>query len=76
MLAAHNKLGPVIRLGPNELSVASLDGLRKIYLGGFEKTEWYVEEFVNYQTPNLVSMLGSKEHGAQKRMLSHIYSKS
>ena len=76
LLAAHKKLGPVIRLSPNELSVASLDGLRKIYLGGFEKTEWYMEEFMNYQTPNLVSMLGSKEHSAQKRMLSHVYSKS
>jgi cytochrome P450 len=76
LLTAHNKLGPVIRLSPNELSVASLDGLRKIYLGGFEKTEWYMDEFMNYQTPNLVCMLSSKPHATQKRMISHVYSKS
>lgn len=76
LLAAHKKVGPVIRLSPNELSVASLEGLRKIYLGGFEKTEWYVKEFMNYKTPNLVSMLESRPHAAQKRMISHVYSKS
>ena len=73
---AHKKHGPVIRLGPRELSVASLDGLRTIYLGGFEKDDWYLEEFMNYNTPNLVSMLASKPHSVQKRMLSHVYSKS
>jgi cytochrome P450 len=31
---------------------------------------------MNYQTPNLVSMLTSKPHSVQKRMLSHVYSKS
>lgn len=76
LLAAHKKHGPIIRIGPSELSVASLDGLRKIYLGGFEKSNWYVEEFTNYETPNLVSMLSSKPHATQKRMLSHVYSKS
>lgn len=75
-LSAHRRLGPIVRLSPDELSVASLDGLRKIYSGGFEKDESYVQEFMNYGTPNLVSMLGNKEHGMQKRMLSHVYSKS
>jgi cytochrome P450 len=31
---------------------------------------------MNYQTPNLVSMLTSRPHSVQKRMLSHVYSKS
>jgi hypothetical protein len=66
----------VIRIGPDELSFASLDGLRQIYGGGFEKTQWYSDEFMNYKTPNLVSMLCNKPHSAQKRMLSHVYSKS
>lgn len=74
--SAHERLGPIILISPNELSVASIEGLRKIYLGGFEKTEWYVEEFANYGTPNLVSTLSSAPHAAQKRLLSHVYSKS
>ncbi|KUJ13771.1 putative cytochrome P450 monooxygenase [Mollisia scopiformis] len=75
-LSAHNRLGPIVRLSPDEISVASIDGLRKIYSGGFEKDESYVQEFTNYGTVNLVSMLGNREHGMQKRMISHVYSKS
>lgn len=45
--AAHLKYGPVIRLGPNELSVNDIGGLRAIYGGGFEKGQWY-SFFDNY----------------------------
>ena len=76
IFAAHQKHGSIVRLSPDELSVASLDGLRKIYSGGFEKTQWYADEFMNYNSPNLVSLLGNKPHSLQKRMLSHVYSKS
>ena len=76
IFAAHQKHGPIIRLGPNEVSVASLDGLRQIYTGGFDKDPWYTGEFRNYNTPNLVSMMDYKPHSAQKRMVSNVYSKS
>ncbi|PSS12811.1 hypothetical protein M430DRAFT_124452 [Amorphotheca resinae ATCC 22711] len=72
---AHRKCGPVVQISPNEVSVASLDGLRQIYTGGFEKPEHFAE-FMNYGTPNLVSMLDYKSHSTQKRMISHVYSKS
>ena len=40
--AAHEKLGPVVRLGPNEVSVNCIKGgLSKVYAGGMEKGEWY-----------------------------------
>ena len=74
--SAHQKQGPIIRLGPNEVSVASIDGLRQVYTGGFEKDKWYVDEFENYKTPNLVSMLQHKPHSIRKRMISNVYSKS
>ena len=74
--STHQKKGAIIRLGPKELSVASIDGLRQIYTGGFEKDKWYVDEFENYKTPNLVSMLQHKPHSIQKRMISNVYSKS
>jgi cytochrome P450 len=76
LLAAHRKLGPIVQLSPHELSVASLDGLRQIYTGGFEKEQAYEDEFMNYGTPNLVSMLQNRPHSVQKRMISHVYSKS
>jgi hypothetical protein len=45
--AAHERLGPVIRVGPNELSVNDIAGLRTVYGGGFEKGDWY-SIFDNY----------------------------
>jgi hypothetical protein len=45
--AAHKALGPIIRLGPSELSVNDVNGLRSIYAGGMEKGEWY-SIFDNY----------------------------
>ena len=51
LLAAHRKHGPIVRLSPDELSVASLDGLRQIYTGGFEKTKEYADEFIWYGLP-------------------------
>lgn len=45
--AAHERLGSVIRVGPSELSVNDLNGLRIVYAGGFEKGQWY-SIFDNY----------------------------
>ena len=76
LLALHEKHGPVVRLAPNEISVNSADALRTVYIGGFEKQRWYLDAFVNYGTPNMVSMLEHKPHSVQKRMVSNVYSKS
>ena len=76
LFALHEKHGPVIRLSPNEISVNSADALRTVYIGGFEKHRWYLDAFVNYGTPNMVSMLEQKPHSVQKRMVSNVYSKS
>src|SRR5689334_1339151 len=76
IFTAHQRKGPVVRLGPNEVSVASLEGLRQIYVGGFGKPKWYAEQFMHYGTPNMVSMASPKDHAERRRMLSHIYSKS
>jgi hypothetical protein len=52
--AAHDKHGPVVCLGPNEVSVNCVQGgIRDVYAGGFEKGEangafnWYAF-FANY----------------------------
>jgi hypothetical protein len=45
--SAHRRLGPVIRVGPNELSINDVDSVRTVYQGGFEKPVWY-SVFDNY----------------------------
>lgn len=76
-LALHQKLGPVVRIAPNELSVNSAAGLKAIYIsGGFEKTGWYADIFSNFDAPNLVSIREHGPHSVLKRMVSNVYSKS
>ncbi|MCJ1420522.1 hypothetical protein MMC32_006879 [Xylographa parallela] len=76
IFAAHQKCGPIVRLGPNELSVNSIEGLRTVYKGGFERHVWFERGFANYGIPNMVSTLQSKPHSERKRMMSNVYSKS
>jgi hypothetical protein len=47
--AAHQRHGPVIQLGPNELSVNCVKGgILTVYSGGFDKGDWY-DVFANYK---------------------------
>ncbi|KAI8960456.1 cytochrome P450 [Daldinia sp. FL1419] len=73
--AAHKQHGPVVRVGPNELSVDSVDAVKTIYQGGFDKHEWY-SLFDNYGVPCTFSSTHAKHHSLRKRMVSHVYSKS
>ena len=46
---AHVKHGDIVRLGPNEVSIACVDdGIRTVYSGGLEKWAWYQNQFENY----------------------------
>ena len=48
LLVLHQRLGPIIRLGPNEISVSSIDdGVKIIYSSSFHKHPWYTR-FRNY----------------------------
>ncbi|KAL5339063.1 cytochrome P450 [Aspergillus crustosus] len=74
---AHERLGPIVRLGPSEISVNCVeDGIKPVYTGGFEKHEWYPRVFASFGTVSMFTMTGSKAHSTRKRMLSNIYSKS
>lgn len=47
LVAAHKRYGGYVRVGPNEVSVDDVEGVKQIYMGGFEKPEWYAI-FDNY----------------------------
>jgi hypothetical protein len=47
MLAVHERLGEIVRVAPNEISIGGVEGVRKVFSGGFEKGEWY-KIFDNY----------------------------
>ncbi|KAF2628750.1 cytochrome P450 [Macroventuria anomochaeta] len=79
---AHDRLGPIVCLGPREISVNCVKGgIKDVYAGGFEKRDarsgynWY-GFFTNFGNGNMFSTGLNKLHSARKRMLSNIYSKS
>jgi hypothetical protein len=47
LLEAHQRLGPIIRVGPRQLSISDAESVRIVYQGGFDKTSWY-SVFDNY----------------------------
>ncbi|KUJ15032.1 cytochrome P450 [Mollisia scopiformis] len=76
-LAAHQKLGPVVRIGPRELSVNCIDdGVRTIYGSAFDKDAWYAKAFRGHEKPYMFTMISSKAHAERKRMFANVYSKS
>ncbi|KAJ5041297.1 uncharacterized protein L3040_005844 [Drepanopeziza brunnea f. sp. 'multigermtubi'] len=73
----HQAKGPILRLGPNELSINCYDeGVKTIYIGGFDKPEYYFNRFSAYGAANMVSMMHSKEHSVRRRMFANVFSKS
>ncbi|EOD44572.1 putative cytochrome p450 protein [Neofusicoccum parvum UCRNP2] len=75
--ALHEKYGPIVRLGPSELSINCYDeGLKTVYGGGFPKTTWYPLQFAFYGFTNMFTTIDSHAHSVRKRMVSNMYSKS
>ena len=73
----HQKYGPAVRVGPNEVAFNSLSALRTIYGAGsgFERTPFY-DMFDAYGKKNLFTFYSSKDHGERKKLVAHAYSKS
>ena len=77
LLALHREYGPVVRVGPNEVSFNSTSALRTIYGAGsgFERTQIY-HMFEVYGRKNMFSFASVREHAGRKKMLAHAYAKS
>ncbi|TKA34146.1 hypothetical protein B0A50_00126 [Salinomyces thailandicus] len=74
---AHKRLGPIIRIAPNDISVNSVEGgIRSVYAGGYEKGDWYRNIFSNYGVMPMFAMPDHGMHSRRKRMLSNVYAKS
>ena len=57
LYASHQRLGPIVRLAPNEVSIVSEEGLKKVYTAGLDKSDWYKKIFPVYGVQNLVCTL-------------------
>lgn len=75
--ALHEEYGPVVRVGPSEVSFNSLSALRAIYGAGsgFERTNFY-HMFAAYGRLNMFSFNSTKQHSERKKLVAHTYAKS
>ncbi|KAH8897158.1 cytochrome protein [Thozetella sp. PMI_491] len=73
----HERYGPVVRIGPNEVSFNSTSAVRTIYGAGsgFERTSFY-GMFEVYGRQNMFTFSTPREHAQRKKMLAHAYAKS
>ncbi|ELR02056.1 hypothetical protein VC83_08524 [Pseudogymnoascus destructans] len=71
----HKKFGPVVRLGPNEVSFTSVEALKEIYQSGgsgYDKTEFY-NLFIQYGIRTTFSTLQKRKHDQMKRYIAGSY---
>lgn len=73
---AHVRLGPVVRLGPNEISINDVDGgLKPIYEGRLPKTNFY-QVANSYGEEPMVAMKDEVRHRQQKKLVAKPYGNS
>ena len=74
----HQNYGPVVRIGPNEVSFNSLAALRQIYGpgSGFGRPRSFYRQFDVAGHPHMFTMFLSSDHAARKKLVSQMYSKS
>lgn len=76
LTALHGRYGPIVRYGPNRLSVTSRDAINTIYVRGSKimpKTEFY-DTFGNVSNPNLFNQRNIDAHGWQRRVILKSFS--
>jgi hypothetical protein len=74
----HQQYGPVVRVGPNEVSFNSLAALRQIYGAGspFGRPPAFYRIFDLFGKAHLFTFYSSVDHAARKKTMSQMYSKS
>ncbi|GAB7350709.1 hypothetical protein MBLNU459_g1265t2 [Dothideomycetes sp. NU459] len=75
MIALHAKHGPLVRNGPNEVSVADLASIKTIYGAGttFHKSDWY-SVWQGHRQFDLFAERNERVHGKQRSLISQAYS--
>lgn len=72
----HQRYGPVIRIGPEEVSFASPSAIKEIYSQGtpYLKAPWY--DYMTVPPAGVFSLRDRKDHADRRRLLSHAFSQS
>lgn len=73
-IALHKAYGPIIRIAPNEVSIADPAAIRTIYGagGGFRKSDWY-SVWQGTRTFDLFAGRDEKVHGQHRKIVARAY---
>ncbi|CAK7201538.1 hypothetical protein SEUCBS139899_004244 [Sporothrix eucalyptigena] len=77
--ALHDRLGPIVRIAPNEVAIADPDAIKTIYgiNSGFTKTDFYTPwrpAWCKY--PDAFTNLDEKLHASRRKITNNLYSMS
>lgn len=75
--AQHDPTSPLIRTGPNEVSVSDTTAIKTIYGAGtkFRKSDWY-SVWQGHRIFDLFAERNEKVHGEQRKLISRAYAMS
>ncbi|KAJ5501594.1 Cytochrome P450 [Penicillium expansum] len=75
---SHNVQGPLVRIGPNEVSFYSLDIYKRVHAAGsqFVKDPRVYSQFVQDGHPALFSITDPKEHAQRRRHMGVLFNRS
>lgn len=71
----HERYGPIVRLGPEEISISDPEYVKEIYGGNFDKSGFY-GQFGNYGRLNTFSSLEKAAHIRRRKVTAQMYSKT
>ena len=73
----HQKYGDVVRIAPDEVSVADVDGFKQIHAhtAKFVKNKWY-EELTIFPRHSVFTMQTKETHAARRKLFAKGFSKS
>ncbi|GMM29216.1 hypothetical protein DAMA08_019320 [Martiniozyma asiatica (nom. inval.)] len=71
----HEKYGPIVRIGPDEVDISDVKYLQDIYVRNFDKSTFYTQ-FVSYDSGNTFSTVDKKTHKDSRKVSHKFYSKT
>ena len=73
-LSNDTSIGPIVRIAPNHVSIASLDAVNAIYGhgAGLLKSDYY-DAFVSFNRPSIFTTRSRAAHTRKRKLVSHLF---
>jgi unspecific monooxygenase len=72
----HAEYGPVVQISPNEVSLSSVDHLKRIYVKHNMPKSTFYAQFTNFGERNAFSFMEKDTHLKRKKIMTKLYTKT